>query len=58
MNIELPWIIIDKYFQDNPNLLAKHHLDSFNDFFNNGLKRIFKEIKISVSSSVIFFIGV
>ena len=43
MNTELPWEIIDKYFVDNKNLLVRHHLDSYNDFFNNGLKRIFKE---------------
>ena len=34
MNSELPWKIIDKYFKDNPNALVKHHLDSYNDFFN------------------------
>tara|TARA_A100001015_G_scaffold293079_1_gene369248 strand:- start:342 stop:521 length:180 start_codon:yes stop_codon:yes gene_type:complete len=43
MNIELPWEIIDKYFNDNKNLLVRHQINSFNDFFNNGLKRIFKE---------------
>ena len=37
MNIELPWKIINKYFEDNKNLLVKHHLDSYNDFFNNGI---------------------
>ena len=43
MNIELPWKIIHKYFEDNKNLLVKHHLNSYNDFFNNGINRIFKE---------------
>ena len=35
--------VIDKYFQDNPNALVRHHIDSYNDFFNNGIMRIFKE---------------
>ena len=37
------WRIIDKYFTDNPNNLVKHHLDSFNDFIENGMFHIFKE---------------
>ena len=37
------WSIIDKYFNDNPNLLVVHHLDSFNSFVNNGIKKIFRE---------------
>jgi len=32
---ELAWLIIDKYFSHDPNILVKHHLESFNDFFNN-----------------------
>ena len=40
---ELPWVIIDKYFNDNPYILIAHHLDSYNDFFQNGIHRIFKE---------------
>ena len=40
---EIPWIIIDKFFQDNKNVLVKHHLDSYNSFFNNGINQIFKE---------------
>ena len=44
MNIdELPWSIINTYFKDNTHALVKHHLDSYNDFFNNGIQRIFKE---------------
>ena len=35
--------IIDKYFSDNPKSLVAHHLDSYNDFFAYGIKRIFKE---------------
>jgi len=40
---ELAWIIIDKYFSHDPNILVKHHLESFNDFFNNKIHNIFKE---------------
>ena len=43
MEERFPWLIIDKYFNDNPNYLVAHHLDSYNSFFNEGLKRIFKE---------------
>ena len=39
----IAWIIIDKYFEDNPNILVRHHLDSYNDFFNNKIYNIFKE---------------
>ena len=37
------WNIIDKYFQDNPNILVRHHIDSYNDFFNNKIYNIFRE---------------
>ena len=43
MDDDIIWNIIDKYFNDNPAALVSHHLDSYNDFFNNGIKRIFKE---------------
>jgi DNA-directed RNA polymerase II subunit RPB2 len=36
-------IIIDKLFDDNPNLLINHHLESFNEFYNSGIQRIFRE---------------
>ncbi len=39
----ISWNIIDKFFNDNPNILVRHHLDSFNDFFNNKIYNIFKE---------------
>jgi DNA-directed RNA polymerase II subunit RPB2 len=39
----ISWQIIDKYFIDNPNNLVAHHLDSYNDFFKNGIYRIFRE---------------
>ena len=43
MDERLPWLVIDKYFKDNPNVFVSHHLDSYNDFFNDGIKRVFKE---------------
>jgi len=39
----ISWKLIDKYFNDNPNCLVSHHLESFNDFFKSGIKRIFHE---------------
>ena len=39
----ISWKIIDKYFTDNPNNLVAHHLDSYNEFFKNGIHRIFRE---------------
>jgi hypothetical protein len=35
---ELAWLIIDKYFTNDPNILVKHHLESFNDFFNKKIQ--------------------
>lgn len=43
MDEETVWKIIDKYFKSNPNILVSHHLDSYNDFMNSGIKQIFKE---------------
>ena len=39
----ISWNIIDKYFNDNPTNLVAHHLESYNDFFKHGIKRIFHE---------------
>ncbi len=39
----ISWKIIDKYFTDNPNILVSHHLNSYNDFFNIGIHKIFHE---------------
>jgi DNA-directed RNA polymerase II subunit RPB2 len=39
----ISWKLIDKYFKDNPNNLVLHHLESYNDFFRNGIKRVFRE---------------
>ena len=40
---EISWKVIDKYFTENPNNLVAHHLESYNDFFNGGINRIFRE---------------
>lgn len=37
------WKLIDKYFTDNPTNLVAHHLDSYDDFMENGIQRIFVE---------------
>jgi DNA-directed RNA polymerase beta subunit len=37
------WKLIDKYFTDNPQCLVRHHIESYNDFFKNGIFKIFKE---------------
>jgi len=40
---DVSWKLIDKYFQNNPYNLVAHHLDSYNDFFSNGIFKIFRE---------------
>ena len=35
--------LIDKYFDDNPNAFVQHHLNSYNDFFKNGIKNVLRE---------------
>ena len=35
--------IIDKFFEDNPNSFVQHHTESYNDFFNSGINRIFAQ---------------
>ena len=37
------WKIINKYFEENPQCLVRHHIESYNDFFKNGIFQIFKE---------------
>jgi len=39
----ISWKLIDKYFKDNPENLVSHHLESYNAFFKNGIRRIFRE---------------
>ena len=37
------WKIIDSYFRDNQQCLVRHHTESYDDFFKNGIYQIFKE---------------
>ena len=39
----ISWKLIDKYFKDNPTNLVAHHLESYNEFFKNGIRRVFHE---------------
>jgi DNA-directed RNA polymerase II subunit RPB2 len=43
MNDSVIWDMIGKMFKENPDSLVSHHLESYNDFFKNGIFRIFKE---------------
>jgi len=36
------WRVINKYFEDNPQYLVAHHLESYNDFFQKDIFDIFK----------------
>ena len=38
----ISWKIIDKMFKENDNFLTNHHLDSYNRFFDTGIKDVFK----------------
>lgn len=43
MNIDKDtWHIIHSYFDETPNYLTKHHIDSFNDFILNRIPLTFK----------------
>ena len=37
------WKVINKYFEDNPQSLVRHHIESYNDFFKQGIFQIFNE---------------
>ena len=52
MNNENTWKIISSLFQDNPQHLVSHHIDSYNDFYKNGIHQIFKEKNPIVINSV------
>jgi len=36
------WRIINKYFEENPQYLVAHHLESYNDFFHKDIFELFK----------------
>ena len=41
--MDITWKIIDKYFKDNTHCLVRHHLETYNDFFDEGIQSIFRE---------------
>jgi len=43
MENEYVWKIINTYFRDNPQALVTHHIESYNEFFNTGIFKIFRE---------------
>ena len=40
---ELPWKVIQRLFNDDPQMMIRHHIDSYNDFFGKGIFKIFRE---------------
>ena len=53
MDSNLVWNVIDKFFEHDKYTLVSHQLESFNDFFSNGIKNILNEknpIKIGRAS--------
>jgi DNA-directed RNA polymerase II subunit RPB2 len=43
INIDIIWKMIHSYFDENPQSLVTHHIESYNDFYANGIQQIFKE---------------
>ena len=43
MDNSTTWNVINRYFEENPQSLVRHHTESYNDFFKNGIFQIFKE---------------
>ena len=43
MDSNLVWNVIDKFFEHDKYTLVSHQLESFNDFFSNGIKNILNE---------------
>ena len=42
MESNILWRVINKYFEDNPQYLVAHHIESYNDFFQKDIFQIFK----------------
>ena len=38
------WKVIEQYFHDQPQALVKHHIDSFDDFYTQGIFQVFRDI--------------
>ena len=43
INEDVIWKMIDVYFRDNPQGLVRHHIESYDDFLDDGLSQIFRE---------------
>jgi DNA-directed RNA polymerase II subunit RPB2 len=43
MDNTMKWKIINSHFHEDPHSLVRHHLESFNDFYNHDIFKIFKE---------------
>ena len=49
MSVESPngvnnvWNVIEQYFEDQPQALVKHHIDSFDDFYTQGIYQVFRD---------------
>ena len=39
----IPWKLLNLHFKDNPSFLVSHHLESYNEFFGEGLPQLLKE---------------
>ena len=51
INDDFIWRIINSHFNDNPQSLVAHHIESYNDFYASGIQQIFKEKNpVSISS--------
>ena len=50
MNDNISWKTLNTYFKDNENFQVKHHLDSYNLFFNQQLRDI-----VQVNNPIHFF---
>ena len=40
---QTPWELISIYFRDNPHFITSHHLESYNEFYNEGLPQMLRE---------------
>ena len=43
MDENVSWLLINKYFKSDPQILVNHHIKSYNDFFNNKLQQMLNE---------------
>lgn len=43
MDNQTIWKVINAYFEENPQALVSHHIESYNDFFKDGLFQLLKE---------------